>query len=1588
MDYPTRPRLADAPPAALAPAVVQAASVTAPKTISLQIRLPRSWARPLRWLHQNAQAHRYVVRFGVAVVISTILVGEVIPLIQPRLAAKAYAYEDAASLLPDKNGAMGGLLRLDDKTQEFTFNAGYDPFAANPGGLSNTGGALISATAHVDGSKGVQVTDPTNKVDFTIKPKFDLLPGHKDGNRLIYPLADRSGWLVYTMQARGVKEDVILNRSNGDSAKYAYNLVLGDAFAARLLPSGDIGIYGSSLPINGQVSTSNDKDAQLLIKVRKQAVKNNLLYTLPAPYVKGIHNKEASVKTNYSLKGSVLSVNVSGLKHASYPLTIDPSVYVKSAQKLMRGNNETNVDFDVTNNQILKGSVTGARIPDWSVGPNSLPGKVWNAGVVVAGGFIYVIGGNSGSADLSTVYWAQLDTVLASTNANYQDIGTWQTNAGYNLPNARVGIGAIAYNGYLFAIGGQGASCSSGATAGSTTVCNTVYTSKLGANGEPNTWVQRGNLSTERRYAGVAAFENRMYLYGGQSGASGYTGSVATSEYAEINPDGSLGTWTTTGAGSQLSTARYGLSAMAYNGYVYTLGGRTAGGAVNTVEYAKITSTGLNTWQATNGFTTGRLSLGGAIATALNGYMYVSGGCTTTDANGNCTANATDLQVASINSDGTLSTWTTQQQVNNVTPTSISRTSYGGGLVAWRGTIYSVGGCSAAMVTNNCPAASTLTTNVWGVVTDDGFVGPSQSGTGVATPLPAAAGGLAVGVVINNGYIYSVGGCTITSGACTSTAGTIYYMPIASNGSIGTTWAVTTKGIGQAAGAAVGLAAIGIAVFNNTMFVTGGETSGGGASANTYSAPINPSGDITTNWATATGTSSALAAAVLSPFMFARTNLTTPSQGYLYTVGGCTGTTSSIGCTGYVATVRRCNITATGVTAASCANQTIILPNTGIGIFGGAVYGNFIYVAGGANGAGAAQTNTVYYAKFDASGNLVNPTDGTAASGFKLATGTLTEIRRRTAAFAVNGYLYVLAGHDGGANVTLSDMQIGKINTETGDITAFSANANYPNSNPVPYAITARWNYSGAAANGNIYVIGGCSNGSPPNTCGTAGVDRVTQYIQVYNNYSGSPAQYSSTNAPATTRIGGSSVIYNGRMYEAGGCSDIACTTVTNSLEEAPINADGTLGTWTTTGMTAMGTARTFFKLLTANGYLYALGGQGTSAATSALSTTERATIATNGTVGAWTADTTLGSAGGSTAAVVANSRSALSGVVYNGYIYAAGGYNQANASQSTIYYALLDTSTGAIGTWAATTNTFATARSGLSVIAYNATFYVLGGFDGTNYLPDVQFSKITNVGNITTAFAFTTNMPQPISNAVVYAANGFMYVIGGRSAATTCTNNTYVNNIIANSTIVNGNNPSGLGNWSQTSVVYGTAASSARYGASVAYDSGKVYILGGGCSAMVGATPADKAYYSTIQAQPQIAKYGYVIDAGSDVFPSKTLFNGLDNGIGASWQLNYRSSTAAAAAWGQNTIFGKTTLGTPQAYVPVDSAGTNTNFSQYHYIELTIDVSQAFGFPEDVSRGPTITDLTFQFTSDPSKRLRNGKTFIGGEQQPLDTPF
>jgi hypothetical protein len=147
------------------------------------------------------------------------------------------------------------------------------------------------------------------------------------------------------------------------------------------------------------------------------------------------------------------------------------------------------------------------------------------------------------------------------------------------------------------------------------------------------------------------------------------------------------------------------------------------------------------------------------------------------------------------------------------------------------------------------------------------------------------------------------------------------------------------------------------------------------------------------------------------------------------------------------------------------------------------------------------------------------------------------------------------------------------------------------------------------------------------------------------------------------------------------------------------------------------------------------------------------------------------------------------------------------------------------------------------------------------------------------------------------------------------------------------------------------------------------------------------------------------MLDTDTDVYPTKWLLNGLDNSIGAHWRLSYRSmtnptankagngagmdcSTAQMTNWGQTTNHGNVELGKPGLYTPLDGSGINTNCARYFNINVSISAQETFGYPDDVSRGPTITDLTVNFTADPTKRLMHGRTFTNGLQMPIDTPY
>ncbi len=1882
------------------------------QSITLHFSLP---AIRFPHLHLNIHIRRWLllsrdlrVRILLVLIVLVLLATELITNILPYLTPRGYALGAAASLLSPSDQYMASKLVHNSQKQRFIFNGGYVSTPA--GGGENALGPQITANAPQDASQGITVTDPTSGIDFTATARYRLAQGQQDGNRIVYPLIDASGWAVYSMHAIGVKEDVLLTKAPSNDLTLTYTLGLGNTLAARLDANGNLGVYGNTL-LDGNIATATSKDAVLLQQARQHGPKNTLLFTMPRPTIHELHRGATVPTAVYTINGNQLDVHVTGLTHANYPLTIDPSIYVVTAQQFMQGNNETNIDFDVADKLIEKGFTTGARFNSWNAATN-LNANTWRQGVAVAGGYIYTVGGinavggkvsyttpgastfnvptgitsitvkmwggggggggggrnaanaggagggagftqatitvtpgetlnvntggggsagngsarsgqggggggysdvnrsgtelitaaggggggggaeisgngagdsgfagggttgsggtsldgsggtptaggtagsgggNSGSggsslqggaggdgrsgagADggggaggtvgggnggnndlnnyyaggggggggyfgggsgsgsavnnagggggggsslttgtattdtggsgqtpgnssdpdigsagqgggggarraagtagtgglviisytstptaLNTVNWAQFSTTdgsITSPNPGNGACTGWCTNTAYNLPTSLNNLSLIAYNGFLYAIGGEDSSCITGNSTGDSGVCNTVYIAKLGANGEPQLWsptstdqttwtywYKDAGLSNPRSYTAAVAYNNRMYLLGGKTSSGGTASIVNTAQVANINPTGRLGSWTTT---ASLPYNVYGEGVQVYNGYVYIIGGdSTVGGSpLASVYYIKIKSDGtLNDWIQTRSFATARFTNGGNFSAVWGGYIYLSGGCSAVNGSGYCTTVDSDTQLASINADGSLDIW------NNNASVSDSRMAHN--IVTWRDYIYELGGCSSQNTsTGNCITG--LNTVNYSAINQDGDA--STVNTSVASGTAPCSGGSPyncnlppigtgsgqIGQILNptaimNGYLYVMGGCRATTGdPCGSVSANTAYAAISSTGTLTVPANCTTDGntlvgawcVDSTHAIGSGVAAAGTAIFNGRIYLVGGFTTG----TNIYYNSVNSDGSLGGAWNSVTLTSVGAQATLTYPYAYTRANPSAAgtNPGNLYILGGCTDGT--VGCSNYSNSVYKCNISTSGVPGGCSTTGQLQINNatdpnngnadcgSGLGAAAGTVYANYIYLIGGLT-PNCTDLTTLRYAKIDNNNNIV------AVSGTTwIQSPVQTNVgRRRGAAFGYNGYLYVVGGYDAGSGL-LNDIEFAKINVSDGSINAGGTNLFNTSSVTLDQR---RWGLSVPVSNSFAYVIGGCVSGNAP-TCNTGGSDATITTFQIYNNDSGSPAGYSTsanTYGTSASRLGAGSTILNGYIYVAGGCTSTTdCSTAISDVSYAAIDADGKIGTWAST-TAALPAVATWGKLLSAGGSLYFIGGQnsGGTAQTAVYYATP-----SSGNITTW----------GTTTNGLPAARTKFGAAAWNNRLYVLGGGGSGTGCASgvcnTVYVSPQLNSGGNItSAWSTTSTSFNVDRSDLTAITYANNIYILGGYDGANYLSDVQFAQISTSNGSIGGWTYTTNLPTVLIDSSGFAVNGYIYLIGGRTAATTCAPVTLAAPVSANTTIVSGNNPTGVGGWYQTNAAY----SGNRYGDTADYYQGKAYVLGGGCgSTLTYASPVTQQ--TSLLTQPQVAQYSIMIDTSSDVFPNEWLINGLDNSIGAEWQLTYESMTnvstsctsPAMTTWGQTTNFGNVALGTPEPYYVLNGSGTNIFCGRFFDFFVSIDSSQAYGYPDDVSRGPTITDLTLQFTADPSKRLMHGRTFTGGLQQPDDTPY
>lgn len=224
-----------------------------------------------------------------------------------------------------------------------------------------------------------------------------------------------------------------------------------------------------------------------------------------------------------------------------------------------------------------------------------------NHAAVTVGGRLYAFGGVNNcmlSDTTNSVEWAPVNTDGS--------LGAWQITS--SMTTSRFQFGAVAVNGYLYAIGGAGTN---------PTPLSTVERATINPDGSLGPWQSTSALVTARSYLAVAVWGNYIYALGGSEDGISILNSV---ERAEVQLDGSLGPWQLV---TSMTNPRTGLEAVALDGYLYALGGQ-ADIIFSSVERAAIRTDGsLGSWEVVPAMTSPRADYAAVVA---NDLIYSLGG--------------------------------------------------------------------------------------------------------------------------------------------------------------------------------------------------------------------------------------------------------------------------------------------------------------------------------------------------------------------------------------------------------------------------------------------------------------------------------------------------------------------------------------------------------------------------------------------------------------------------------------------------------------------------------------------------------------------------------------------------------------------------------------------------------------------------------------------------------------------------------------------------------------------------------------------------------------------------------------------------
>jgi len=212
----------------------------------------------------------------------------------------------------------------------------------------------------------------------------------------------------------------------------------------------------------------------------------------------------------------------------------------------------------------------------WNSGPSVTTDLYQTGGGIHAdSGWIYVAGGVSTGSPLADVFYSKLNPDGT--------FGSWQT--ANSLPEGTSSPASTVHNGYLYVIGG-------GHHFADYDGSNTTYFAKIQSDGSLSSWDSTTPYPFNLLRSLCIGAGNKLYVIGGERDAYGWlTDSVF---YADINIDGTLGSWTPT---TLFPRAAYGMNGYVFGNTLVVGGGLDSTGARDSIYSTSINPDGsLSSW--------------------------------------------------------------------------------------------------------------------------------------------------------------------------------------------------------------------------------------------------------------------------------------------------------------------------------------------------------------------------------------------------------------------------------------------------------------------------------------------------------------------------------------------------------------------------------------------------------------------------------------------------------------------------------------------------------------------------------------------------------------------------------------------------------------------------------------------------------------------------------------------------------------------------------------------------------------------------------------------------------------------------------